>query len=244
MFMLKPTLHIVRMAGIPIYEQLQLEEALLRADDRNWCLVNEGSPEAIVMGISGKPEELINFSKLREEPIPMIRRFSGGGTVVIDHDTTFVTFICNKDCVKVPGIPEKILQWTASVYEPVFAQGGFRVRENDYVLGEKKFGGNAQYICKQRWLHHSSLLWDFQEANMDYLLMPKKMPTYRQQRKHQDFLCRLRDYLPDRREFLSHLNTSLKTRFILQEVDWKMAWSLTARPHRKGSMLLMTDERS
>ena len=40
----------------PILEQLQLEEALFRADQRNWCLLNSGSPPAIVMGISGLPE--------------------------------------------------------------------------------------------------------------------------------------------------------------------------------------------
>ena len=31
------TLHLVRAAGMPILQQLRLEEALLRNDDRNWC---------------------------------------------------------------------------------------------------------------------------------------------------------------------------------------------------------------
>lgn len=233
-----PTLHIVRMKGLPIFEQLQLEEALLRADDRNWCLINEGSPEAIVMGISGKPEELIEISKFREKQVPVIRRFSGGGTVIVDHSTTFVTFICNKDCVNVPGIPEKILQWTGSFYKDVFVEGGFAVKENDYVLGEKKFGGNAQYICKQRWLHHTSLLWDYRDDIMDYLLIPKKTPAYRQKRGHQDFLCRLNEFLPHRHEISTRLEASLKKEFTLLEIDWKTAWSFTERPHRKGSLLI------
>src|SRR5438045_757750 len=91
---LKPLLHVVRLERTPILQQLQAEEALLRADNRNWCLLNRGSPPAIVMGISGKAEQLIRPDKLQESPIPLIRRYSGGGTVVVDENTWFVTFIC------------------------------------------------------------------------------------------------------------------------------------------------------
>lgn len=33
----KPTLHLVRAANVPIFDMLQLEEALFRNDERNWC---------------------------------------------------------------------------------------------------------------------------------------------------------------------------------------------------------------
>ena len=41
---------------IPVLQQLQLEEALLRADEENWCLVNCGSEPSIVMGVSANPQ--------------------------------------------------------------------------------------------------------------------------------------------------------------------------------------------
>jgi len=45
---------VLRLAGMPILQQLRLEEALLRADAGNWFLLNDGTPEpAVVMGISG-----------------------------------------------------------------------------------------------------------------------------------------------------------------------------------------------
>jgi lipoate-protein ligase A len=50
----------------------------------------------------------------------------------------------------------------------------------DYVFDERKFGGNAQAITSKRWLHHTSLLWDYDAANMAVLLNPKKQPAYRQ----------------------------------------------------------------
>eukprot|EP00968_Pinguiococcus_pyrenoidosus_P003776 scaffold251_cov230-Pinguiococcus_pyrenoidosus.AAC.7 len=32
--------------------------------------------------------------------------------------------------------------------------------ENDYVVGDRKFGGNAQSITSGRWLHHTSFLFE------------------------------------------------------------------------------------
>ena len=49
----------------------------------------------------------------------------------------------------------------------------------DYTFGERKFGGNAQAITKQRWLHHTSFLWDFDDRNMALLKHPSQVPEYR-----------------------------------------------------------------
>jgi hypothetical protein len=49
-----PLVRLLRLSGVPILQQLQLEEALLRATQHNWMLINDGSvQEAIVMGVSG-----------------------------------------------------------------------------------------------------------------------------------------------------------------------------------------------
>ena len=50
----------------------------------------------IVMGLSGKVENLINVEKAKELHLPVIKRFSGGGTVVVDNSTFCLTFILNK----------------------------------------------------------------------------------------------------------------------------------------------------
>lgn len=48
------------------------------------------------MGLSGKVDKLINVDKAKELNLPVIKRFSGGGTVVVDHSTFCLTFILNK----------------------------------------------------------------------------------------------------------------------------------------------------
>lgn len=48
------TLRLLRLRNYPIFEQLRVEEALLRTTTDCWCVLNDGTPEpAIVMGISG-----------------------------------------------------------------------------------------------------------------------------------------------------------------------------------------------
>lgn len=226
----------------PIFDQLQIEEALLRADHRNWCILNAGATSAIVMGISAKPEQVVNIHHLKRYPVALIRRFSGGGTVFIDEYTCFVTWICNTADIDVAPYPEKLMQWTHAFYGNAFPQFPFGLRENDYVCGEKKFGGNAQYIRKNRWLHHSSFLWDYKDASMDYLLMPKRQPKYRQQRPHTDFLCRLRDYIPHQHAFFDSIIGALPDHFHVEHT-WQHAdiQPLLHQPHRQSTEYVAYD---
>lgn len=49
-----PLMKLVRWKGVPILQQLHLEEQLLRTSSENWCIINDGTNDpTIVMGISG-----------------------------------------------------------------------------------------------------------------------------------------------------------------------------------------------
>lgn len=211
------TFNVLHLKNIPILQQLLLEEALLRAHSENWFIINEGSPPAIVMGISGKPLELIDIKKMDAAPLPLIKRFSGGGTVVIDEHTLFATFICNHKMHSFPPFPEQIHRWTEAFYKNALSLDQFALTENDYTLGEKKCGGNAQYIRKDRWLHHTSFLWDYQPDRMNYLLHPKKQPAYRSQRNHADFLCTLSGLFPSKEAFFSACIEELTKHYTIKE---------------------------
>lgn len=215
----KETLHLLRLQNHDIYEQLLLEEALLRATDQNWCIINHGSPPRIVMGISGKIEKLIDYDKMTSSPIPLIKRYSGGGTVIVDSDTLFVSFIFQKEIHSFPCYPEPILRWSEEFYQEALNIPNFHLRENDYVIGEKKCGGNAQYIKKNRFVHHTTFLWDFKQSYMDYLLHPEKTPKYRDGRPHESFLCRMNDFLPSEQSFFEAIQKTLGLRYNVQEAS-------------------------
>lgn len=216
----KSGMRLLRLYRFPILEQLQLEERLLRATSENWCILNDGTaPPSVVMGISGKPEQLLNVKAVVHDQIPVIRRFSGGGTVIVDEGTIFATLICSQGVdLSLQLYPRPIMQWMEQVYASVFARlPGFQLQEHDFVFGNRKVGGNAQSIIKGRWLHHTSFLWDYEATRMSYLKIPERHPSYRQARHHTDFVCRMREFLPSRDHFFDALISVLEQRFNLQE---------------------------
>ena len=227
------TVNFLQLQNVPISEQLQFEEALLRLTDENWCIINEGSPPSIIMGISGNPEELINASMMEKSPVPLIKRYSGGGTVIVDNNTLFVSFIFQKKIHDFPCFPEPILRWSESFYQKALGIPDFQLRENDYVIGKHKCGGNAQYIQKHRFVHHTTFLWDFDPSNMDYLLYPKKSPKYREGRPHEQFLCRLKNFLPSKPYFITQVVKELKTSYTVKKTSLNPLIPLLKMPHRK-----------
>jgi len=191
-------MRVLRLHRVPILEQLRLEEALLKANHENWCVLNQPPEEegSVVLGIGGKPAELVHLDNAQKDNIPLIKRFSGGGTVFMDENVRCVSFIVNSAALpELKSFPRPIMDWTGGLYEQVFHQlnvPGFSLRDHDYCLGQKKFGGNAQSIVRDRWLHHTSFLWtpcfDMLER---YLQFPRKVPEYRAGRSHTDFTCGL-----------------------------------------------------
>lgn len=225
------TLHLIELSSTPIYEQLLLEEALLRADDRSFCILNYGSPRAIVMGLSGVPGELLHLDLVKQNRIPVFKRFSGGGTVIVDEETLFATFLFAKKDLPITPYPESILRWSSDLYQAAWSLPGFSLQENDYALGERKCGGNAQYLRKDRWLHHTSFLWNYDPRNMQYLLLPKKRPAYRKDRSHEEFLCSLKAHAP-MDLLIEQLKKELVKRFYIESISHKELEEIRRRSHR------------
>jgi len=204
-----------------------------------------------------------------------VKRFSGGGTVVLDHNSLWTTWIGrNADFPHIEPFPRPIMKWSAeTAFGPAFrrlkeealaqevvtcrktlvpdskscsmdnsgkvltvpleevqqhAIEDFSLRENDYVMGERKMGGNAQSIVKGGWLHHTSFLWDFDEENMGYLLLPSKRPDYRGDRSHDDFLVKLKDTYGNLKptHFFSALKQSSEEEFDVETVTLNEAMAL------------------
>ena len=86
-----------------------------------------------------KPSELLEVGSVLQDEVPVIKRFTGGGTVIVDPGTIFVTLICNRDAV--PGVqpyPRSIMHWSGLLYNEVFEGfGDFRLRQN----------GTAYFLC-------------------------------------------------------------------------------------------------
>lgn len=111
---------------------------------------------------------------------------------------------------------------------------------SDYVIGPHKVGGNAQAISRDRWLHHTSFLWDYSPERMNLLANPKRAPEYRAGRDHDAFVKPLRSVFQGTRgEFVDGLWACLESAgFRLKEGSLKEAEAAMARNTLFGSKTL------
>ena len=91
------------------------------------------------MGIGGKPQKLLNIKNVINDKLLVVKRFSGGGTVVMDENAIWTTIIAGRrtpklkhdhhddndddddDEVFCKPYPRSIMEWTANaVYGPTF----------------------------------------------------------------------------------------------------------------------------
>lgn len=219
-FMKKPVLHVIRLENLFIYDQLLMEERLLRTEKENFCLINFATPPAIVMGLSAKIDDVISKDALKNNPLPLIRRFSGGGTVFVDESTFFTSFILQKGTLSIPADPKGIVGWGETFYKHAWQNNRFIAKEGDFTIdGNKKIGGNAHYIAKERFLTHTSFLWDYTPEKMHYLKHPPSEPSYRKGRSHSEFLSPMHPYFPSPDFLIENMLFALSFFFELRMVD-------------------------
>ena len=74
------------------------------------------------MGIGGKPTKLLNIDNILKDQILVIKRFSAGGTVVMDHNSVWTTIIGRtSDLTDVEPYPRSIMEWSADrIFGPTF----------------------------------------------------------------------------------------------------------------------------
>ena len=260
--MQRPLLQILRLdrarhAPIHIFEQLRLEEALFRADTSNWIVINDGGlanhgKPSVVLGISGKPAVMCDVSRVSSEQVPLYRRFTGGGTVVVGEGTSFISFIGNKSMLPMECTvgPRELMQWSGDVYSKALnacgvdvtsaqsADNAFSLRENDYVLGNRKFAGNAQGLSRDRFVHHTSVLWNFKTEDMSLLQNPAKQPEYRDHRNHTDFLIPLSETMKEREALPNALIEEMKGMgfdTVEVDVDDSRLVEVLGKKHHKSS---------
>jgi len=182
-----------------VEENLALDEALLiEADEgragavlRFWHFPRF----AVVLGASRRLTGEVGVDAGEEDEVPIVRRASGGGTVVIGPGALNVTVILPSSAA--PGLSAVDL---AQRYVLDRIAGALRTPESvvavegsgDLTVGGRKFGGSAQRRLKNWFLVHCTILHAFPLERIGrYLSVPARQPAYRAGRTHEDFLMNL-----------------------------------------------------
>jgi lipoate-protein ligase A len=218
-------------------ENLACDEALL-----DWCESGEGSeclrfwesPEPfVVVGYANKVATEVNVAACEARKIPILRRCSGGGTVVQGPGCLNYTLVLpiTKDgpLHSIPVANQFIMRHNRAAIEPEVRSRRPEARvairgHTDLAIGGRKFSGNSQRRRKHFLLFHGTFLLNFELALIgDLLRMPSKEPDYRESRKHTDFL--------------TNINVSVESVKAALRKTWEAASPLTNPPLDKIEVL-------
>ncbi len=136
---------------------LATEEYLLKHNDDDFFILWVNEPSVIV----GKHQNIyaeIDYHYAKEKKLSLFRRISGGGAVFHDMGNINFSFIINK-----PG--RQVLNYRDMLFPIINALGEAGIKaefdgRNGLMIEGYKISGCAQHICKNRLLHHGTLLFD------------------------------------------------------------------------------------
>jgi len=184
-----------------LQENLALEEALLDAAEEGetgevlhfW----EPSEYAVVVGYANRVGTEVNLDDCRKAGIPVLRRCTGGGTVLQGPGVLNYTLILRIDP---QGPTHSITSTNSFVMDRQrdalanLLNADVRVRgHTDLAIDNFKVSGNAQRRKRNYLIFHGAFLLDLDFGLVQKtLLMPSKQPGYRLSRSHINFLMNLK----------------------------------------------------
>ena len=182
-------------------ENLACDEALLEQGGQSiggtevlrfW----EPQEHFVVLGYANKARLEVNFEACRKRRIPILRRCSGGGTVLQGPGCLNYSLILkiseNSPLRSISQTNCFIMKQNAEALACLLGQRIEIQGFTDLAIDNLKISGNAQRR-KQEWLlFHGTFLLDFEIGLMEELLLfPSRQPAYRQNRSHAQFLSRV-----------------------------------------------------
>ena len=191
-------------------ENLACDEALL-----DWREQNGGeeilrfweSPEPfIVAGYANKIATEVNVANCEVKKIPILRRCSGGGTVLQGRGCLNYALILriaeNSPLAGISSANKFIMERNREAIESevrsqkpearILISGHTDLTLNPQLSTLNKFSGNSQRRHKHFLLFHGTFLLNFDLALVsEFLRMPSKQPDYRKERSHGEFLTNL-----------------------------------------------------
>ncbi|NLJ78436.1 MAG: lipoate--protein ligase [Tissierellia bacterium] len=130
-------------------------DSLKQFDEIFLLWINEPS---IIVGKHQNTIEEINLDYIKDNDINVVRRLSGGGAVYHDYGNLNYTIISKSKDTSAFNF-EAFTQPVIEVLAELGIEAKFMGR-NDITIDGRKFCGNAQYMRRQRVLHHGAMLFD------------------------------------------------------------------------------------
>jgi len=172
----------------------------------------------IVLGRISKESYDVKEAEAQKDNIPIIRRSSGGGTVLQGKGCLNYSLILSKrlrpEIVVLNHSYHFILRRVISALKHTGIDACyFPISDIALSKTKKKISGNAQRRLKNYILHHGTILYDFDLEKIEkYLKLPQSVPDYRLERSHLDFVSNISSNAID-------FKNALKKEFILEKEE-------------------------
>ena len=174
-------------ALLEVFEQTDVGGDLLRLWQPNTYFV--------VLGHGNNWRDEVVASACAADGISVLRRCSGGGTVLQGPGCLNYSLILRQNTFTGASIRaafDFVLERHRRCVESLIGDPVSIKGVSDLVAGERKFSGNAQYRKRRYMLIHGTFLVDFDLSAIEkFLKIPSNQPAYRCQRAHKDFLINL-----------------------------------------------------
>jgi lipoate-protein ligase A len=150
----------------------------------------------VVLGYANKFREEVNLEVCRAQEVSVLRRCSGGGTVVQGPGCLNYTLILrinrSPSLLSITETNAFIMNVQKKALDSILTKAVTIQGHTDLALGHMKFSGNAQRRRRDFLIFHGTFLLNFDLALVEQLLpIPAKQPPYRKNRAHTDFLMNL-----------------------------------------------------
>jgi len=150
----------------------------------------EARRPAVVVGRFGRIDREVDEGACRADGVPIVRRISGGGAVVIGPGCLNYALVLSLD--RRPELRDVDRSYDLILGRVAAALGIAGVRRagaSDLAIGDRKLGGSAQRRGRCALLHHGTVLYGFDVRAMErYLKPPPRQPAYRANRPHGAFV--------------------------------------------------------
>jgi lipoate-protein ligase A len=181
-------------------ENLAADEALL-----DWCEAGgnrqalrfwESPVHFVVLGYGNRAAEEARMEACRAAGVPVLRRCSGGGSVVQGpgclNYSVVLEIACTPELAGITGANRFVMERNRTAIEALLGRPVTIEGFTDLAIDGRKFSGNAQRRKRRCLLFHGTILLGMDLAQVkQWLRPPPRQPDYRRARAHDEFILNL-----------------------------------------------------